>query len=69
MKKVLNIRYLLQAYRFSRDIEDFEMMEQYFYAIREELKGKPYLYKRFIHRRMAKGFKPLNLFAVLRRLT
>jgi len=44
-------------------------MEQYFCAIMSELKNKPYLYRRFIHRRMAKGFKPFNLFAVLRRFT
>ena len=60
---------MLQAYRFARDVQDMEMMEQYFYAIMDEIKEKPYLYRRFIHRRMAKGFKPLNLFAVLRRLT
>jgi hypothetical protein len=69
MKKVLNMRYMLQAYRFARDVQDILMMEQYFFAIMEELKEKPYLYRRFIYRRMAKGFKPLSLFAVLRRLT
>jgi hypothetical protein len=69
MKKVLNMRYMLQAYRFARDIQDMQMMEQYFCAIMSELKNKPYLYRRFIHRRMAKGFKPFNLFAVLRRFT
>jgi hypothetical protein len=69
MRKVLNMRYMLQAYRFARDIQDMDMMEQYFSAIMNELKTKPYLYKRFIYRRMRKGFKPLSLFAVLRRLT
>jgi hypothetical protein len=69
MRKVLNMRYMLQAYRFARDIQDMDMMEQYFSAIMNELKTKPYLYKRFIYRRMRKGFKPLTLFAVLRRLT
>jgi hypothetical protein len=69
MKKVLNMRYLLQAYRFARDVQDMLMMEQYFCAIMEELKEKPYLYKKFIYKRMQKGFKPFNLFAVLRRLT
>jgi hypothetical protein len=60
---------MLQAYRFARDVQDMLMMEQFFFAIMEELKNKPYLYRRFIHRRMAKGFKPFNLFAVMRRLT
>jgi hypothetical protein len=69
MKKVLNMRYMLQAYRFARDAQDMLMMEQYFFAIIKELENKPYLYRRFIYRRMAKGFKPISLFAVLRRLT
>jgi hypothetical protein len=71
MKKVLNMRYMLQAYRFARDVQDIEMMEQYFFAIIDEIKGKPYLYKLFIHKRMQKHYKPkpMSLFAILRKLT
>ena len=71
MKKVLNMRYMLQAYRFARDVQDMEMMEQYFFAIINETKNKPYVYKLWIHRRMRRDYKPkaMSLFGVLRKLT
>jgi hypothetical protein len=68
MRKVLNIRYLVQAYRFARDISDFEMMEQYWVAIDVATKNKPEIYRQFVYRRMMKRYKPMLLFTVLRRL-
>jgi hypothetical protein len=69
MKKVLNMRYLVQAYRFARDVSDWEMMEQYWVAIEEEMKNRPQIYQQFIYRRMMKRYRPMALFTMLRRLT
>jgi len=68
MRKVLNMRYLVQAYRFARDVSDFQMMEQYWVAIELEMKDKPEIYRQFIYRRMMKRYRPMALFTLLRRL-
>lgn len=69
MRKVLNMRYLVQAYRFARDISDFEMMEQYWVAIEEAMKNKPEIYRQFIYRRMMKRYRASSVFVLLRRLS
>ena len=69
MKKVINMRYLLGGYRFARGINDFEMLEQHWFAIMEEIKDKPRLYKRFILWRMRKDFREMTTFRVMRFLT
>lgn len=66
MKKVLTVKYMLQAYRFARDIEDMEMLEQHWSALMKHIKGKPKLYKRFIFWRMRKGFRQMTTFRVMR---
>ena len=63
------MRYLLQAFRFARSIEDMEMMQQHWFAIMEEIKGKPKIYRRFILWRMRIGFRQMTSFKVMRFLT
>lgn len=66
MKKVLTMKYMLQSYRFARSIQDMEMMEQYFFAIMDEIKDKPKFYKRFILKRMQKDFRQMTQFKIMR---
>ena len=69
MKKVLNLKYMLQAYRFARDIEDMEMLQEHWSALMNHIEDKPMFYKRFIFWRMRKGFREMTTFKVMRFLT
>lgn len=69
MKKVLSMRYLLAEFRFAKGINDMQMMEQSWFAIMDEIKGKPKFYRRFILWRMRKSFRSMTLFKVMRFLS